>query len=150
MQATAVGSSYLAGGWKEKHKEKAWNYTSENQALLSWVGTSEERVPWSWFCKNWKNCKLDSAAPTGRTCHCQGEESVAAMTLSSRSGLHGAGADGKAQAAFSLSTLPFPSGTPSPAQLTREPEGGAGCGLQSPSPSSTEKGGVRSARQQLN
>lgn len=111
MQATAVGSSYLAGGWKEKHK-KAWNYTSENQALLSWVGTSEERVPWSWFCKNWKNCKLDSAAPTGRTCHCQGEESVAAMTLSSRSGLHGAGADGKAQAAYSLSTLPFPSGTP--------------------------------------
>lgn len=77
-----------------KHKEKVWNHTSENQVLLSWVGTSEERVPWSWFCKDWENRKLGSAAPTRRSCHRQGEESVAAMTLTSRSGSTGGRQEG--------------------------------------------------------
>lgn len=145
MQATAVGSSYLAGGWKEKHKEKAWNYLPENQALLSWVGTSEERCPWSWFCKNWKNCKLDSAAPTGRTCHCQGEESVAAMTLSSREvDSMGQGQIREGKLLISLSTLPFPSGTTPTSTAHQGARRWSRMWTAQPQPQQHEKGGVRS------
>lgn len=63
MQATAVGSSYLAGGKGRKTQGEGLGITPlRTKPYSAGLVPLEERVPWSWFCKNWKNCKLDSAA----------------------------------------------------------------------------------------